>query len=139
MCVLGTSKAITDEVFKRWAQNKFKYDYVIPMKHQGLNYQDMNHDNFSSWKDFPICKDIGAVMPSKELRQVLNLSKGSDISKTWLDNWHRQMKRMSTYGKYAKYIDGLREILKITMPELTKWDKRIQNNWLKSKKFIVSI
>jgi hypothetical protein len=33
----------------------------------------------------------------------------------------------------------MREILKISMGELTKWDRKIQNNWLKSKKFIVNI
>lgn len=139
MCVLGTAKAITDEVFKRWAQNKFNYGYVVPMKYQGLNYQDMNHDSFSEWKDFPVCKDLGALMPSKELRQVLNMSKGSDVSKVWLTKWHSKLKRMSTYGKYAKHIDGLREILKISMNELSGWDRKIQNNWLKSKKFIVNI
>jgi len=139
MCVLGTAKAVTDEVFKRWANRDFKYDYVIPMKYKGLNYQDMNNDNFKDWKSFSICKDIGAVMPSKELRQVLNMSKGSDISKSWLDKWHSKMKKLSTYGKYSKYIDGLREILKLSMPELAKWDRKIQNNWLKSKKFLVDV
>jgi len=139
MCVLGTAKAITDEVFKRWANKSFEYSYVVPMKHQGLNYQDMNNDNFSDWGNFPICKDMRAVMPSKELRAVLNMSKGSDISKSWLDTWHANIRKLSTYGKYSKYIDGLREILKISMPELGKWDKKIQNNWLKSKKFIVNI
>jgi len=139
MCVLGTSKAITDEVFKRWAQNKFNYNYVVPMKHQGLNYQDMNHDSFGEWKNFPVCKDMGAMMGSKELRRVMNNSKGADVSKAWLDKWHAKMKRLSTYGKYSKYIDGLREILTVSMTELGKFDKKLQNNWLKSKKFIVSI
>ena len=139
MCVLGTAKAVTDEVFKKWAHNNFVYEYVVPKKHQGLNYADMNHDSFSDWKSFPVCKDIDVIMPSKELRQILNMSKGSDISKSWLDNWHAKMKRLSTYGKYSKYIDGLREILKVSIPELSKWDRKIQNNWLKSKKFIVNI
>ena len=139
MCVLGTAKAVTDEVFKRWANHKFNYDYVVPMKYTGLNYHDMNNDNFKSWKSFPVCKDLTAIMPSKELRQVLNQSKGSDISKSWLDAWHAKMRRMSTYGKYSKYIDGLREILKVSMPELNKWDRTIQRNWLKSKKFLVNI
>lgn len=139
MCVLGTAKAVTDEVFKQWANHKFNYDYVIPMKYSGLNYHDMNNDSFKDWDSFSVCKDVGALMSSKELRQVLNQSKSSDISKSWLDKWHAKMRRMSTYGKYSKYIDGLREILKITIPELNKWDRNIQNNWLKSKKFLVNI
>lgn len=139
MCVVGTAKAITDEIFKRWANHDFKYDYVVPMKYKGLNYQDMNNDNFTAWKSFPVCKDLNAIMPSKELRNILNKSKGSDVSKSWLDKWHSKMRRLSTYGKYSKYIDGLREILRVSMPELSKWDRKIQNNWLKSKKFLVDV
>jgi hypothetical protein len=138
-CVLGTAKAITDEVFKMWANKQFNYEYVIPMKYKGLNYQDMNQDSFSDWKAFPVCKEIGALMPSKDLRAVLNNSKGSDITKKWLSNWHSKMKKLSTYGKSAKYIDGLREILSVPMPELAKWDRKIQNNWLKSKTFLVDV
>jgi hypothetical protein len=99
----------------------------------------MNHDSFNEWKNFSVCKDMRAVMGSKELRAIMNKSKGSDISKAWLDKWHENMKRLSTYGKYSKYIDGLREILKISMNELSGWDKKIQNNWINSKKFIVTI
>jgi len=139
MCVVGTAKAITDEVFKRWANQDFKFEYVIPTKYKGLNYKDMNNESFSDWKSFPVCKDIRAIMPSKELGETLNLSKGSDISKSWLDKWHVNMKKLSTYGKYSKYVDGLREILKLSIPELSKWDRKIQNNWLKSKKFLVDV
>jgi len=138
-CVVGTAKAISDEVFKKWAHHSFKYEYVIPTKYNGLGKSDMNNNSFSDWQSFPICKEVGAIMPSKELSKILNMSKGSDISKSWLDNWHAKMRRLSTYGKYSKYIDGLREILKISMPELDKWDRKIQNNWLKSKKFLVNI
>jgi len=138
-CVIGTAKAITDEIFKRWADQDFRYEYVIPAKYKGTNYQDMNRKDFADWRSFPICKDVGALMSSKELSEALNLSKGSDISKSWLDKWHTNMRKLSTYDKYSKYIRGLREILNISMPELAKWDRKIQNNWLKSKKFIVSI
>jgi hypothetical protein len=139
VCVIGTAKAVTDEIFKLWANQNFKFEYIIPDKYKGMNYKSMNKDDFASWKSFPICKDVGAMMSSKELRQVLNMSKGSDISKSWLDKWHSKMKKLSTYGKYSKYIDGLREILTISMPELAKWDRKIQNNWLKSKKFLVDV
>jgi len=138
-CVIGTAKAITDEVFKRWANQDFKFEYVVPNKYKSMNYKSMNNDDFASWRSFPICKDIGTVMSSKELRQVLNMSKGSDVSKSWLDKWHAKMRQLSTYKKYAKHIDGLREILKVSMPELAKWDRKIQNNWLKSKKFLVDV
>jgi hypothetical protein len=138
-CVIGTAKAITDEVFKRWANERFAFNYIIPDKYKNTSRADMNKNGFVGWKSFPICADMSAVMPSTELRNILNSSKGSDISKSWLDKWHSNMRRMSTYDKYSGCIRGLREILKVSMTELDKWDRKIQNNWLKSKKFLVDV
>jgi hypothetical protein len=139
MCVIGTAKAVSDEVFKKWAQHKFDYDYVVPMKYKGLSVSDMNNDSFTNWKYFPVCNDLGSSMESKELRATLNASKAADITKSWLNTWHSKMKKMSTYGKYAKYIDGLREILSINLTELSKWDYKIQANWLENKKFLIDV
>jgi hypothetical protein len=138
-CVLGSAKAITDEVFKLWSNHGFKYDYVVPMKHNGLNRSDMNHDSFTEWKSFQVCRDIDAKASSKDVRLMMANSKGGDITKAYLDKWHAKMKRLSTYGKYSKYIDGLRKILLLSMNDISNWDRNIQNNWLKSKKFLVDV
>lgn len=138
-CVIGTAKAITDEAFKRWSHEKFTHDYIIPSKYSDCNKSHMNADGFNGWKDFPICQDLGAEMPSKELRMKLNASKGSDITTKYVNDWHKKMKRLTTYGQYSKYIDGLAAILKISMNELHGWDRRIQTNWLNKKKFLVNV
>lgn len=138
-CVIGTAKSVTDEVFKRWSNQKFTFEYIIPSKYNSPNYSHMNNNDFKDWKSFPICEEMDAIMHSGELRRILNDSRGSEISKAWLNTWHKKMQLMSTYNKYSKYIDGLHDILKIPMTELHKWDRNIRNNWLKSNKFLVDV
>ena len=138
-CVIGTAKAITDEVFKRWAHEGFEHSYVIPSKYKGYNRNDMNDTSFNGWKEFELCKDLDATMTSGQLKKILDNSKGGDIDRKYLNAWHAKMKRLTTYPQYSKYIDGLKEILSISLTEMSKWDRKIQNNWLKSKKFIVNV
>lgn len=140
--VLGTAKAVTDEVFKRWAAEGFDYKYIMPAncleKYEG-NPRAMNSPGFTSWKDFPVCKDLGAVMSSSEMKSALDSSKGGDITKSFLTSWHKNMKRLATYNTHSKYIDGLKEILSVPMQEILDWDRKIQTNWLTNKKFIVNV
>jgi hypothetical protein len=138
-CVIGTAKAITDAVFKYWAQNNFDLEYIIPKKYQGYTRHKLNHSSFSDWNKFKVCKDMSTIMSSAELRDRLNHSKGGDITTKWLNSWHSKMKGLETYGKYSKYIRGLKEILRINMNEVSNWDRTIQNNWLKTKKFLVDV
>jgi hypothetical protein len=138
-CVIGTAKAVTDAVFKYWAQHGFEYNYVIPLKYEGYSRSDMNADRFDSWSDFTVCKDLGATMSSRELRAILNNSKGGDINKSFLDKWLSKMKKLETYPKYSKHILGLKEILSVNMSEISGWDRKIQTNWLNGKKFLVDV
>lgn len=137
--VLGTAKAVSDAFFKYWAQNGFKAEYILPSKYSGYDRHRMNANGFAGWKDFPICKDMEATKSSTELRKILNDSKGSQITKAYLNSWFDTMRGLETYGKYSKYIRGLKDILAINMNELNGWDRKIQNNWCKSKKFLVDL
>jgi hypothetical protein len=136
-CVIGTAKAITDDVFKKWASKNFNHEYIVPKK-----YADFSRDqaaSFNDWHSFTVCKDTDTCMSSKELKAILNSSKSSDIDKTYLSNWHNKMRRLSTYNKYSKYIDGLKEILTVPIAEVSKWNKNIKENWLDGKKFAVDV
>ncbi len=138
-CVIGAAKAVTDEVLKRWANEKFNHKYIIPSQYEGLKRSDMNKDSFSGWDKFPICKDLDVRMSSQRLRKILNDSKGGDITSKMLKEWHRKMKRLSTYRQYSTYIDGLKEILTAPINKISGWDRKIQNNWLGNRKFFVNI
>jgi hypothetical protein len=138
-CVLGTAKAIIDEVIKLWASKAFNYRYVIPSKYDSLSKDSMNDNSFTEWAKLPMCKDMRAGMTSGDLRSILNNSESSDITKSWLNNWHKDMKELSTYKEYYKYIDGLGEILRLSSKELLGFDRNIKNNWLGNKQYIINI
>ena len=139
--VIGTAKAVTDEVFKQWAAHDFNHNYIVPDKYSEFegNPRGMNRVDFDGWKDLPICKDIQTTMSSKEIKSRLDNSKGGDITKSFLNDWHAKMKQLSTYKNYSKYIDGLREILSVSMNDISNWDRKIKNNWLRKKKFIIDV
>ena len=138
--VIGTAKAVTDEVFKRWANESFNHNYIVPDKYDfDGKPRQMNSTDFEGWSNFPVCKDLQATMTSSELKSALDNSKGGDITKSFLNSWHSKLKGMSTYRQYSKYIDGLKEILCVNMDEILKWDRKIQTNWLGKKKFIVNV
>jgi len=138
-CVVGTAKAISDDVFKKWANKNFNHGYIIPKKYADRSRDYFLADSFKDWHNLPICKDTNACMSSKELKAILNNSKSSDIDKAFLSEWHKKMRELSTYNKYSKYIDGLKEMLTIPITDISKWDRNIKNNWLGSKKFTVDI
>lgn len=149
-CVIGTAKAITEEVFSMWAAAGLKRDFVLPERYSGLAYDigsppyhyhnfEMNKRGFSGWKHLPICKALGADMTSASLIDMLERSKASDINAAWLNEWHAKLRNMSTYKKYSKYIDGLRAILRTPIRTIEGWPKKIQDTWLSDKKFVVDV
>lgn len=133
-CVLGTTKAIIDEVFNLVLENKFCMNYIFP---DNLKGRDLWHPDFEEWKNIPLAMDIGCVASSRYMAESLNNSNAGKINALFVKDWHKKMKRLSTYKTYAKYIDGLAEMLKINHSEYDKFDKTIQKNWIEGKKFIV--
>ena len=134
-CVLGTVKAIIDEVFRLVTASNFDINYMFPSKLQGL---DLWHPNFKKWKDIPLAIDMGCIADSEYMATSLHKSNASKINAQYIKNWHKRMKGLSTYNTYAKYIDGLAEMLKINHKEYNRFDKSIQKNWIEGKKFIVN-
>ena len=138
-CVVGTAKAIADDVFKKWASKNFNHDYIVPKKYSDFSNSKFVDAGFDDWRSLPICKDTNTCMSSKELSETLNRSRSRDISKAFLSGWHKKMRELSTYNRYSKYIDGLKEILTIPTTEVSKWSKNIKENWLDGRKFTVDV
>ena len=134
ICVLGTVKAIIDEVFHLVINYDLDMNYIFPDKLKELNLWS---SSFKSWKDIPLALDMGCISDSDYMIDFLHKSNASRITHSFVNNWHKKMKSLSTYNIYAKYIDGLAEILKIGHKEYDKFDKSLQKNWLEGKKFIV--
>lgn len=142
--VLGTAKAIIDEVFRLIANNNFNSEYMCLS--YGSGEGDGNEVNkkmwkkgFDGWKDVALAKDMKCIASSDKIITWLNESKPTRISPTYLKDWLKTMKGFSTYKNNSNYINGLYEILKISSKELQGYDRKIQNNWLKQKKFLVEV
>jgi hypothetical protein len=129
-CVIGTAKAITDEVFARWNSAGYKLAYIYPEEFSTTNPYEIN---FDGWKEIPLCKDLHALASSREIKTALDESKVGSITKKNIDEWHRTLRTFSTYGKYAQYINGLKEVLSVPIKELEGIETNIKKTWLEGE------
>ena len=142
--VLGTAKAIIEEVFRLVSHNGFDPKYMcLSCGSEGGDgveiHKKMWKKGFDGWKDVALAKDMRCIAPSDKIITWLNESKPSRINATYLKNWLQIMKGFSTYKNNSNYINGFYEMLKISAKELQGYDREIQNSWLKQKKFLVEI
>jgi len=142
--VLGTTKAIIDEIFKLVSHNKFNPKYMcLSYDAEGGNDLEINKkmwkQGFDGWKNVKLAKDMQCISPSDKIITWLNESKPSRINTAYLKTWLNTMKGFSTYKNNSDYITGLYEILRISAKELQSYDREIRGNWLKQKKFLVEV
>jgi hypothetical protein len=131
--VFGTAKAIIDEVYLYSGSNGFKGSYVLPSKY---NNKDVWRKNFDEWSNIPLAADLGCVKSSGKMIDLLHAPSARKVSLKYLANWYGKMRKLSTYSKYAKYIDGLYEILKNKTKAFHDYDRTIQRTWLGKAKFL---
>jgi hypothetical protein len=131
--VLGTAKAIIDEVYRHVADRNFDMEYMFPRK---FRHNSVWSEDFKSWGEIPLVNDIGCVLTSKDMVDYLHKSDANKISPKFLKTWLNRMQKLSTYKIYAKYIDGLHDILKNSVKTFHNCEKSIQKNWLEGAKFL---
>jgi hypothetical protein len=132
--VVGTAKAITDEVFGRWNDRNYDIKYVYPTEFSNINpYQT----GFDGWKEIELCKDLGCTKSSTKMHELLNESKAAAVNKGVVEEWHNKMRGLSTYAGYAKYIDGLREVLSLSSKNVGSLERSLKKNWLEGNPFII--
>jgi len=136
--VLGTAKAIIDEIFKKVAEHNYENSYVLPATFAGMSLWS---PNFDSWNSIPLASDMGCTLPSRVMVDVLTKSPSNYMTAARINELHKKLMNLSTYKDKtnAKYIDGFCEVLKIKHAEFSKFDKEIQTNWLTKKKFIIEV
>jgi hypothetical protein len=140
--VLGTAKAIIDEVFRLVSDREFNIDYMCLNVDKGDGREvnkSMWKKGFDGWKDIGLARDMGCISSSDRIINWLNESKPSRVNKLYLNKWLDIIKRFSTYKDNSHYIRGLHEILNISGKELTGFNRDLQENWLKNKKFLVEV
>jgi hypothetical protein len=132
-CVFGTAKCIIDEIFARLAAKKFSVAYALPTKyHRAAIWRP----DFSEWDKSPLAKDMGCIRDSREMVELLHTSSANNITAAFMRQWLAHIKKFSTYPKYAKYVDGLFEILKQKTKAFHDYEKELKKNWLTNRKFI---
>ena len=131
--VFGVAKAIIDEVYRRVADRDFNLSYMFPAKYKGANIWS---PSFESWQSIPLVKDMGCTRSSRKMIELLHESSASKITARFLNEWHRHMKDLSTYNKYSKYIDGLREVLKNNTKSFHESNRNLKKTWVEGAKFL---
>jgi hypothetical protein len=134
--VLGSTKAVTDEIFRHIAENKFKGAYILP---GNRSKETLYSDNFDGWDEIPLAHDMECPTSSAEMKKVLLASDPKYMTATRIKNLHSKFKKLSTYNENSIYIEAFCEILKLSFEEISEWDKDIKKNWLGKKKFLVNI
>lgn len=137
--VFGTAKAIIDEVFKLVSDNKYKKSYMCLYPESSRKPTHMWKQGYDGWKDKQLLKDIRCTLSTDKMIGLLHKSDPASINAAYLGDWLSKMKGFSTYRKHSEYILGLYEILKISTSNLQGWDREIQKNWVKKKKFMVEV
>ena len=134
-CVLGTAKAIIDEVFNLITETKFLADYIFP---SNLDKGGLWLPEFKDWKKIPLAIDMKCTADSDYMINLLHTSNSNKISAKFIKTWYEKIQSLSTYNAYSKYIDGFFEMLKIKHSEYRKFSKNLQKNWIEGKKFIIN-
>ncbi len=137
--VFGTAKAIIDEVFRFVSDNKYKKSYMCLYPESSRKTTHMWKQGYDGWKDKQLLKDIRCTLSTDKMIGLLHKSDPALINTAYLKKWLSKMKGFSTYRKHSEYILGLYEILKISTSNLQGWDREIQKNWIKKKKFMVEV
>jgi len=134
--VLGSTKAVIDEIFRHIAEKKFNGDYILPT---GMGRLDLYRDDFDSWAEIPLAQDMNCILSSGNMRSILLESNVKYMTLTRIRQLHNKFKKLSTYADNSKYIDAFCEILKLKQEEISGWSNDIRENWLGKKKFLVEV
>lgn len=137
--VFGTAKAIIDEVFKLVSDRKYSKKYMCLFPESSRNTRHMWKKGYDGWKKIGLLRDMQCVATSDLMIDTLHKSSPSSINSVYLNKWLSKMKSFSTFRRHSQYIYGLHEILKISTSNLQGWDREIQKNWIRKKKFMVEV
>ncbi len=136
VAVLGTAEAIAKEVFKLGAASNYDMNYLFPQKFHAVSVWS---SDFDSWAEIPLIVDMKCTTSSKQVKALLHDSDPSNITDSYLKEWYNNIKTLSTYSRYDKYIDVLYSILCHSDKELSDYSRDIKDNWLGGKEYLTTI
>jgi len=134
-CVLGTAKAIANEVFGILSSESYKDSMFLHPTIHVNDHKSLYRAEFDDWESISIAKMLGCTRASSSMKVMLDTSKARHITKNFLSEWYTRMKGLSTYNKYSAYIDKMYAILSLPRNEAIKVGFNIKENWVDGKPF----
>lgn len=130
--VIGTVKAIVNEVYEHIINNKFKKSYII---NPDINYNDLYATYFNEWNSIGLANDMKCICSTSEVKNKINKPCAEDMKAVHIKEWYDKMKSLSTYNKYSKHIDFLFDTLLLPYKTFSKFNMDLQHNWLEDGNF----
>jgi hypothetical protein len=150
--VIGTSKAICEEILYMIDASGFENEFVVPAKYRRGDFaaykvvqeQDTaGRTHFwrdrwqyrtraeNNWAEWPICESFGLQKSSEEIAAILH---NNNTKKEHLTTAARVLRNMSTYRDYRKEIDSFINSCNRTQKSLSTLNRSIQDTWLRGAK-----
>jgi len=151
--VVGTSKAVCEEVHRLIDASGFENDFIIPKKYRSgdwsaykgaavnqdyagrihfwrgsWEYRTKSQNNWASW---PICESFGVEKSSTEIASELHNGKPT-LATT--KNAYRVLRNMSTYRDYKKQIEKFIEVCSKQKKTLANINRDMKATWLNGAK-----
>ena len=124
--VIGTAKAITEEVYSQATKHRLDRNFILPDK---FDKEDIYRKDFNSWKEIPLADICGAHMSSELVDNLMNKSTRVDITPQFIARWLRKLRNFSTYGKYEPYVEILGDILSSSSKSLDSIERNLKKTW----------
>lgn len=151
--VVGTSKAVCEEVHRLIDASGFENDFIVPKKYRGgdwaaykgaavnqdrsgrihfwtghWEYRTKRQNNWAAW---PICESFGVEKTSTEIANELHNGKPTMAT---TKHAFRVLRNMSTYRDYKKQIEKFIEVCSKQKKTLAKINRDMKATWLNSAK-----
>lgn len=151
--VVGTSKAVCEEVHRLIDASGFENDFIVPKKYRGgdwaaykgaavnqdragrihfwtgsWDYRSKAQNNWATW---PICESFGVEKSSAEIANELHTGRPTQAT---LKNAFRALRNMSTYRDYKKQIEKFIEVCSKQRKTLAKINRDMKATWLNGAK-----
>jgi len=151
--VVGTSKAVCEEVHRLIDASGFEHDFIVPRKYRegdwaaykgtavnqdragrihfwtgSWDYRSAMQNNWAAW---PICESFGVEKSSAEIANELHTGKPTQAT---LKCAFRTLRNMSTYRDYKKQIEKFIEVCSKQKKTLARINRDMKATWLNSAK-----
>ncbi len=118
LAVLGTTKAVSEEVYQRMADNDFSMDYIsAPSNRNGL------------------LKSFG-VMAQDKAEKIVNDSNPEAVDESLLEKMKVRLCSLGNYEQYKNEIDSFIDIVTMSEKDRSNISLDVKKNWLEGQSLI---